>query len=443
MIGALASSAGTRARDLFKRSSQARWAMASQVMTSGGNFAISIIVVRTLGIGEFGRFSVAFLLITIVRNFLEGTVLNPLSSIAPKLRGTSVRAYRGFVLANAAAFGVGSSILLFVLAKPLGWSIGSPWLPDIALALAGAVLTGSMADFLRRYQFVVARPVRAFTIDFCRFVAQLTLIGVLATALRDRFTTETALYALAIANMLAVLPGSIFLGALSWRPRLNALMWPRHWNFIKWMGPTVALEALLNAVPLFAANIILGEAALGLVRVAQQITNILNMPMYALQQVLPSIAAKRLKVAGYDSMVHLLRRTAYAMAGASILLGIVIVAASAPVATIMGVDGSSSFAVLLALFMLINIINAIRFPSMVFVNTVEDPTANFVASLIGVTLSIVLSLFLIGYLGEIAVPLIITFIALAIWLTLTLWRRWKYPVGGHRAKNFDVGITSA
>lgn len=430
MIWALASGAGTRVRDLYKRSSQARWAMASQLMTSGGNFAISIIVIRTLGIGEFGRFSIAFLLVTIVRNFLEGMVLNPLSSIAPKLRGTSARAYRGFVLANGVAFGIGSSILLFALAGPLGWSIGSPWLPDIAPALACAILTGCMADFLRRYQFVVAKPVQAFTIDFFRVVAQLGLIGVLATSFRDRFTTESALYALAIANTFAALPGFVFFGTLSWRPRLNALMWPRHWNFIKWMGPTVALEALLNAVPLFAANIILGEAALGLVRVAQQITNILNMPMYALQQVLPSIAATRLKVAGYHSMVHLLRRTAYAMAGATIVLGLIIVAASAPVAALMGIDNSSGFAALLAPFMLVNIINAVRFPSMVFVNTVEDPTANFVASLIGVTLSVVLSLLLIGYLGAIAVPLIITFIALAIWLTLTLWRRWKYPVVG-------------
>lgn len=435
MTTATVTSARGKLRALYRGSSQARWAMASQIVTSGVSFVISVIVIRSLGINEFGRFSVAFLLITILRNFLEGVVLNPLSSIAPKLRGTSARAYRGFVIANGVAFSVSGCLLLLALAVPLGWATGSPWLPEIALPLACVVLTGSMADFFRRYQFVEAKPVRAFSIDAVRFGAQLLFVMLLALLAHDRFNTETLLCALAVANGLAMLLGAMLYGSMAWRRPLNALMWPRHWKFIKWMGPTVALETLINAVPLFAANIILGEAALGLVRVAQQITNILNMPMYALQQVLPSIAATRLRMVGYASMVHLLRRTAYVMAGASIFLGLLVVAASNLIASTMGIADASRFAALLALFMLVNIINAIRFPSMIFVNTVEDPTANFVASGVGVTISIVLSLILIDHLGEIAVPLTIVFIALAIWLTLFLWRRWKYPADNNLLLN--------
>lgn len=413
--------------------------MASQLLASGGNFTISVIVIRTLGIEEFGRFSIALLFITIIRNFLEGTVLNPLAALTPKLHGTSIRAYRGFILANAAAFGIVSSFLIVALAVPLGSAIGSPWLPQIALALACAIFSGSIADFLRRYQFVVAQPVKAFTIDCVRFLLQLGLISSLAVFSFTPFDSGTALYALALANLVASLTGFMFFGSLSWQPRLNAIMWPRHWNFIRWLGPGVILETLLSNAPLFAANIILGEAALGLVRVAQQITSILNMPMYALQQVLPSIAATRLKVAGYTAMVHLLRRTGYAMAATSILLGLVVVLASGPIADLMAIDAPSRLAVLLGLFMLVNIINAVRFPSMVFVNTVEDPTANFVAATVGATISVGLSFFLIPYLGEIAVPVIIIVIALAIWLTLALWRRWKYPPAVHSPASNRAG----
>lgn len=72
-----------RLAEIYARSRDARWALLSQVVTSGGNFATTLILVRDLGLEGFGQFSICFLLIMLTRNFLNATVLTPMSTIGP------------------------------------------------------------------------------------------------------------------------------------------------------------------------------------------------------------------------------------------------------------------------------------------------------------------------------------------------------------------------
>ena len=413
-------------RSLYRKSGQARWAMTSQILTSGTNFATSVIIIRSLGLDEFGRFSLGFLLLMIVRSFLDGAVLNPIASIAPKLWSTSQPAYRGFALVKVLAFALATSAILTLTAKPLGNLIGSPWLSQLAIALAASSFTANLADFFRRYQFIEGRPAHAFAIDAVRYSVQLLAILLLAYPLHAHFDAVAALYAMALSSGLAAVVGIAVFGRITWRAPLNRIMWPRHWNFVKWMIPGVAMEAVQNAVPQFLGNALLGEAALGLIRAAQQISNILNLPVYALQQILPSMAASRLRSAGYRSMAHFLRNIGYAMGVASLALGATVILASKEIAQLMGITDASRFGTLLGLFMLLNFVFALRFPSTIFVNTVEDPRANFLSSALGATIAVVLGWLLIGRLGEVVVPVIYIILVIATWAFLVTWKRVKH-----------------
>lgn len=405
-------------RSLYRQSSEARWAFASQVVTSGANFATSVVIIRALGLAEFGRFSVAFLIMMIVRNFLNGTVLTPMSAIAPKLREASAPAYRGFLLANGAVFGLLTSGILFGLAGALGWLIGSPWLPELALALACANLTSTGADFYRRYQFVRLRSFTAFLIDAIRYAVQLGLLLLLATRYQGVFDAQAALYAMAAAGVAAMVFGAAIYGRMAWHRGMTRAMWPKHWNFVKWMTPSVALETVQTTLPQFVATVMLGEAALGLIRAIQQFTNILNLPMNALLQLLPSIAAARLKERGYDALTRLLRKTGHATALMSGSLAAAVMIGSPALAIAMGIPDTYRFTVLLALYLALNFVMALRFPAMVLVSTVEDPNANFVSSLAGVIMSVLLSYPLIATIGEVSVPLLAIFNVLATWAIL-------------------------
>lgn len=81
------------AEHLLRHRGNVRWAVMSQIVTSGANFLT--ILVRTLGLEGFGLISICFLLIMILRNFLNGMVLIPMSALGPKRSDSSQAAYRG------------------------------------------------------------------------------------------------------------------------------------------------------------------------------------------------------------------------------------------------------------------------------------------------------------------------------------------------------------
>lgn len=404
------------------------WAFSSQIVTSAANFATTILVVRIAGLGEFGRFSIAFMTMMIVRNVLVGAVLTPMSSIAPKLAPTSIRAYRGFLLANGIIFGFLTSALIYATFQIVGRYADLPWLNAMSLSLSLVIFTASMADFFRRFQFVVERSARAFIIDLVRFTVQLVMLGLVALGWRQTFDSDAALYCIAVGGISAIGVGMRFYGHAGWNASLSRLLWLRHWNFIKWLVPSMALEVLQSSVPQFAAAAILGESSLGLIKATQQITNILNLPLNALQQILPSLAATKLSKSGYAAMVKFLRKSGYVIALVSVSLGILVVAASPVVAAVLSIDDSSLFRWLLTLFVLLNLVLSLRIPSLILVGAVEDSLANFVATGAGLINSAVLSYILLVSIGEIAVPIIGTMNAILAWTVLTIWAHRKREI---------------
>lgn len=399
------------------------WALMSQILTSAANFLMAIVIIRATGLEEFGRYSVCFLLLMISRNFLNAMVLVPMSVIVPKLKGATAAAYRAFLAANGGLFALVTSLLLYSLSGILGWVIGWPWLPEIALALALANFVSIGADFLRRYQFAAARPFRAFLIDAIRFSLQIALLLALALAGDSRLDANAAVYVLALGGFGGVVFGIAIWGRTRWRRRLFAAMWPRHAAFIRWMTPGTAMETLQSVIPQFTATAILGDAALGLIKAAQTVTNVLNLPWNALQQVLPSMAAAKLSSVGYPAMARFLRKVGYAMAGASIILGVILAVASPIIAEFANIAETGKFTLLMVLFVALNLAIAVRYPMTVLINAVEDPSGNFAAAAVGLVMAITLSLTAIPFLGEASIPIIAFANAVVSWTVLLLWHR--------------------
>tara|TARA_R100000365_G_C2748060_1_gene78765 strand:- start:4624 stop:5880 length:1257 start_codon:yes stop_codon:yes gene_type:complete len=381
-----------------------RWAMASQVVTSGANFATTLIIVRSLGLGEFGQFSVCFLLAMIMRNFLNGVLLTPMSTIAPKLTHRAQANYRGFLAVNGIAFSLSSSILLYALAAPLGIALNAPWLPEMALALALANFTANGADFIRRYHFVQNAPVWAFAVDMVRFTVQLGLLLALALVWNNDFSAQTALYALAAGGLFGLIGGLLHYGTATWSNRVSSAVWPRHWNFIKWMTPNVTLEVAQNSGVLLLGGAILGDAALGGVRAMQNLANTINLPFNALQQVAPTLASRALVAGGVVGM----KRFIASMIRWSLLLVFLItfavfVFADPLIAGLFQIPVSENLGILL-LFCGANALVAIRFPLTVGFQSTEQPLMLLMANTLAAVVAAAGVIWLSPILAGAAIP---------------------------------------
>lgn len=402
----------------------ALWVLASQVLTSGANFLTSVMVIRAAGLEEFGRFTLAFLVMMILRNFLVGCVLAPMSSIGPKLRPSSQGAYRGFLLASGLGFAGLTSALAFLACYGLGLWLQLEWLVELAPCLALANALANLADLLRRYQFDRSRPRAAFAMDLGRYGVQIAILSLFALGLEGGgLSATTALAALAIGSGFSALAGLSVCGRLRWRGRLAQLVWPRHWQFIRWMTPGVAFDTLQSIIPQFATVAVLGEAALGLVRAVQQIANVLNIPFNALQQALPSIAARRLKRDGLATMRRFLSRTRLAAGLFSATAGALVVVFRHEILSIMGIGATPAATLIVVCYMALNVLITMRFADQALVAAVEDPGANFWLGIAGVATAIVSTAILLPQLGALAVPLVGIANATVTWLVLLGWIR--------------------
>ena len=396
---------------LYKISPQARWAVSSQLITSGANFLTTLVILHALGLEELGRFSICFLLIMIVRNFLGGMVLLPMSIIGPKLRPTSAPAYRGFLGLNALAFAALSSLLLFAASAPLGVVLNAPWLPALALPLALANFAANGADYFRRYHFVYDAPARAFGIDAIRFAVQLAIMLRFALFLPAQFSVEAALYAMAAGACLGALAGTRNYGRIRWSRPLTRVLWPRHWHFIKWMTPSVALEALQANAPLLIGGAVLGESALGLVRAMQSLANILNLPFNALQQIAPSMAATALATRGPPALKTLLTTMTLWSAAAILALSLVVIILSGPLIGLgFRADPAQALPILLA-YCALNLVIVLRFPLTIAVQAIEKPQITTLANAIG-AIAAACTILAIPLFGALAIPLASLFIAM-------------------------------
>lgn len=395
--------------------------MLSQLIAGAAAFITSVVIVRHIGLEDFGRFSIAALLIIIVKNFAEGLILAPLASIGPKLTSFAVIPYRGFALLQAVAFFVLASVLIWVSLLAAGHISGADWLFEIAVPVAFATGTSGLSDFFRRQQFLIGAPARSCSLEALRYTVQLALVIGMALITPSHLSAKSAIHITALSALCSIALGYFFYGAWTIRLKMMRAASFRHWNFIRWMVPSVAFETVQAMFPFIFATAILGEAALGLVRVAQQITSLLNLPFNALLQVIPAFAAARMAQHGADAARKYLAKIGKIMALATAVTGVIVLLLSDQISSMLDIEDTSEFGLLMFLFMTVNVLNALRFSTMVFVNTLEQTWINLAASAIGAFVSIFATIALTAHYGAKTVPFAFIAVAVLNWFTLHVW----------------------
>lgn len=377
--------------------------MSSQVLASGTNFLMTVVVVRDVGIEQFGFFSLCFLMLTVSRSFLNSTVLLPTSAIAPKLHDVSLARYRAFLLLNVSGFCAVSSCIL------VGWLwLTAATMPSIdpsgvAQPLVLCNIALCFGDFFRRFYFVNEAYIRGVSVDVVRYCAQIVIVLSAFIFFPGMLTPEVSLYMIAAASSLACILGGLRYGKCSWSRRFIVRIWPRHRNFILFMLPSATLEVLQGPGVFFFAGPFIGEAMVGAVRAIQNVANTLNLPFNALQQIAPSMAGRASRSGGPERLKKLLMQIGFFAVVVSLFISsLMLLMSGFLIEGLLGLELDSFWNVLL-LFCLANIISAGRLPLSVRSQTLELPKELFVASIVSSACSIAVAYF-VTTLGVIAIP---------------------------------------
>jgi O-antigen/teichoic acid export membrane protein len=293
---------------------RAGWGLADQSLSSLTNFALGIVVARSVSAREFGDFSVAFAVYMLVLGLARSTSTEPLlvrfsKPSDPWARGASSAA--GAAAVVGVISGAGCILAGLVLSGGLGG----------ALIGLGITLPGLLVQDAWRFAFFAqGRAGQAFVNDLVWTVALVVTMGLVV------FLGTSSVLWFVIAWGGAATAGAVAGLLQSWllpRPDRSLSWWREHSDLLR--DYVAQFSVLQGSVRLadFGVGAVAGVRALGSLRGAQMLLGPLNVLVMGSRLVAVPEAVRLL-----DSSPHRLRRAcalvSAALASAAITWGIVL-----------------------------------------------------------------------------------------------------------------------
>jgi O-antigen/teichoic acid export membrane protein len=291
-----------------------KFAFLDQVVASGGNFVCAILLARALGMYEFGRFALAWMLVEFMASLQFAAIIQPMLNIGPKQAEADSDRYYSAVIAQQGAACALLGPIVGIGVTLTGSLMSDPTLVGVALPICAAIMTYQLYEFFRRYLFARGRPVAGLCIDVLRFAIQLAAILAMPHAWPGA-TAEVGIWIVAAACAVAVPQGAWLFGRVEWNATAFCSVLNRHWQFSKWLMPSVLMFWTTTEAYLIVSGLVLGAAATGALKAAGTITGIMNILFLALNNFGPVQASRALHVGGPIALRRYIARLAGLSAG--------------------------------------------------------------------------------------------------------------------------------
>jgi O-antigen/teichoic acid export membrane protein len=297
-------------------SERARWSFLDQVLISGVNVLTGVLLVRALGLQEFGEFSLVMIGVQFLAGIQSAIILAPMMSLFDQRGTISQSSYLTAVLLHQSVFSVAVAVFLIVASPFPQVAAAIP----IDLGLAMCVIAGTqIQDLTRRFFYVTEQPARAFLSDVVTYGVRLVVLALLAQA--GALTTDRIWIVIAATSAVA---------ALLLAPDLMRLrvFWPdivsvteRHRKIAGWLlGNTVVGWFSESNFILLIIGAVLGPVQLGAARAVQNLIHLANLLLQALENFVPSAATKSLLEGGPRALLQYVNRIAALGAGAILVM---------------------------------------------------------------------------------------------------------------------------
>ena len=277
-----------------------------QLIVSGSNFATTILLVRGLGLKQFGIFSIVYALILLANNVQLSFICSPMITLAalseagaPRtnyLRGMfGVQVWFCGIVAVLAA--LGASIYLRLK--------GVPGEDQILPAFLASLVAFLMQDWLRRYYFAAGKAQHSIWNDVISYLGQAVLL--LGLLYRHQLTVNSALWSIAGTSGIAFLIGQS-VERLSFTRLESQAAWLQSHRLSRDLAIASQLQWFVyQGAMLFGASILGAEAA-GSVRATQNVVGPINVAYQAMENIVPLRAGEEMRRGGIQRVVTFLFR---------------------------------------------------------------------------------------------------------------------------------------
>jgi O-antigen/teichoic acid export membrane protein len=253
--------------------------LTDQAVVSGTSFLSNILIARSLGITDYGLFSVVVLVQVFLLSVQQSVSSGIYQVLLPRFKGSMQKFYTNglFYL----------QLMFFMLLSVLGAALYSARLSLVEQhhtiffpSLVAGILF-LMQDFLRKILVTQQQPGKALVTDIITNGLQLVLL--LFFSFKGTLTLPGALWITGLTFIPSIIAGIYWIGP-GW-PRLTAIRFTlsHHRNHSGWMFLSALLQWFAGNFFVVAAGWWLGMAALGALRLGQFIFGLLNVLLQAIE----------------------------------------------------------------------------------------------------------------------------------------------------------------
>jgi O-antigen/teichoic acid export membrane protein len=288
-----------------------RWSRRSQTIldqaiVSGSNFITGIVLVRGLGLVEFGRFTVAYAVLLLANSIQLSFISSPMITLGslcatPSEQRRFVRGMYGVQLIFCCLVSVACIVAAGIYVVR---AHGAVPLRMIA-AFGAAVALYLMQDWLRRYYFTVGKPAAPVWNDAISYVGQVVVLCMLWWM--RWLSIETAFWAIAITSGIAFAAGEV-------KERLGCTLaeareaWRQARRTSIDLGISNQLQWVVYQGAILVGAGIAGAQAAGGVRATQNVIGPVNIAYQAMENIVPIRAAEEMRLGGIQRVAAFLFR---------------------------------------------------------------------------------------------------------------------------------------
>jgi O-antigen/teichoic acid export membrane protein len=301
------------------------WALVDQAIVSATNFLTNMMLVRFMGLREFGIFALAWMSVLLVNSLQNALIIAPMMSIWPKQEEKDRPFYLGAVVFQELILAIFCLVLVLSVLRTAASFFHHAELVELALPLAVSAFAYQMQDFVRRYFFAAHQSRRALADDALSYLTQLPILFVLHRA--GYLTSATALWAMAGTSIVGLAVGWFWVEPIQFHWEWIRSIASRHWKVSRWLIGSSLLTWASTNLFVIAAPMYYGPAAAGVLKASQNLMGATHVWFQGLENVVPVETARRLRQSGVPAMLAYTRSILIKWGGLTVLFATVMAVA--------------------------------------------------------------------------------------------------------------------
>lgn len=272
-----------------------------QVLVSGSNFVLGILLARYLGIEGYGQFALLWLIVLFFSSLQLAYIVSPMLTLGAKKSKIILDRYLSTMVTLQLTFTVFLIIGLYIFLNIAiffdeKWDIG-----NLKFYLMTTTLFFLLQDFIRRYFIIKTQYLKLLIIDSIAYLGQLSMIIYLVNT--KALELENVFLVISLVFGFSFIIGYSQIKKATTTSIHKKLLFLKNWHFSKWLVYSAVLQWGSGNFFILAAGAILGSWSVGVIRVMQNTMGIFHVLFISLENILPINFSKIYKKDGYSSLI--------------------------------------------------------------------------------------------------------------------------------------------